>query len=101
MAMTGQCSAKGIKITFEMGSDIANPLTPLSHFPNSNFYFPIILGSFNYLAIDNDWAVNVGADEGSAGGIEITFKRGSGIADPQSPQFTYYFGGHFRPLNPP
>ena len=35
----------------------------------------------NYLAIDNDWAVNVGADEGSAGGIEITFKRGSGIAD--------------------
>ena len=35
----------------------------------------------NYLAIDNDWEVDVGADEGSAKGIEVTFKRGSGIAD--------------------
>ena len=37
---------------------------------------------YEYLAIDNDWAVDVGADEGSGDGIEITFKTGSGIAYP-------------------
>ena len=34
------------------------------------------------MAIDDDWVVDVGADEGSAKGIKITFERGSGIADP-------------------
>ena len=33
------------------------------------------------LAIDDDWAVHVGSNEGSAKGIEIGFKGGSGIAN--------------------
>ena len=33
------------------------------------------------LAIDDDWAVHVGSNEGSAKGIEIRFKGGSGIAN--------------------
>jgi hypothetical protein len=32
---------------------------------------------YEYLAIDNDWAVDIGANEGSAKGIKITFMRGS------------------------
>merc|ERR1719273_1415982 len=33
------------------------------------------------LAIDNDWAVDVGSNEGTAKSIEVGLKRGSGIAD--------------------
>ena len=37
---------------------------------------------FLWKRIDGYWKVDVGANEGSAEGIEITFERGSGIADP-------------------
>ena len=46
---------------------------------------PPSLKLFYYLAIDNDWTVDIGANEGIAEGIEITFKRGSRIADPLTP----------------
>ena len=34
-----------------------------------------------YLAVDNDGAVDVGADEGAAEGIEIGFEGSGGVAD--------------------
>ncbi len=33
-------------------------------------------GSQTYLAVDNDWAIDVGAQESAANGVEVSLQRG-------------------------
>ena len=53
---------------------------------------------FYCLAIDNDWANDIGANMGIEEGIEITFKRGSRIAD--QPPVPSILEGILDPPNP-
>ena len=60
---------------------------------------------FLWKRIDVYWKVDVGANEGSAEGIEITFKRGSRIAATVTPPniqiLPFILEGILDPPNPP